>query len=202
MKKILFTGFEPFGGEKINPSWEAVRLMPDETGGAAIIKAPICVEYAGSGPALRALIEKHAPDAVVCCGQAGGRKSVTPEMCAINMDHAGVSDNAGETRRYAPISRDGAAAYFTSAPVEKIVAAAAEMGLPCAPSFHAGTYVCNHIYYTLLDMVAREKTPRMGLFIHVPYIPGQTIGRDAPSMELRDIARVLETAAGIIAESL
>lgn len=202
MKKILFTGFEPFGGERVNPSWEAVRLLTGEINGAEIIKASVCVEYAGSGAAIRALIDRHAPDAVVCCGQAGGRKSVTPEFCAINMDHADSPDNAGETRRYAPISKDGPAAYFTSAPVEKIVAAANAAGLACAPSFHAGAYVCNHIYYTLLDIVAREKSPRMGLFIHVPYVPAQTAGRDAPSMELADIARALETAAGVIADNL
>jgi len=201
MKKILFTGFEPFGGEAINPSWEAVRLMPDSAGCARIIKEEVCVEYARSGRDILALIEKHAPDAVVCCGQAGGRKAVTPEMCAINMDHAKAPDNCGEVRAYSPICENGPAAYFTTAPVKEIVAAAEAMGLACAPSFHAGTYVCNHIFYTLLQAVAEKKTG-MGLFIHVPYIPSQVEEKDLPCMELTDIAKVLTVAAEKIAEKL
>lgn len=201
MKKILFTGFEPFGGEAINPSWEAVRLIPDEIHGAQIIKEEVCVEYARSGEKVLALIEKHSPDAVVCCGQAGGRKSVTPEMCAINMDHAKAPDNIGEVRTYSPICENGPAAYFSTAPVEKIVAAAENAGLACAPSFHAGTYVCNHIFYTLLQAVAEKKTG-MGLFIHVPYIPSQVEGKDLPAMELSEIAKVLAIAAEKIAEAL
>ena len=200
MKKILFTGFQPFGGEKINPSWEAVRLMPDEIGGAEIIKEEVCVEYAKSGPDILALIEKHAPDAVVCCGQAGGRKAVTPETCAINMDHAKAADNCGEVRMYSPISENGPAAYFTDAPVKEIVEAAEAAGLACAPSFHAGTYVCNHIFYTILD--AKENgLIKSALFIHVPYISSQVEGKDLPSMELDEIARVLTIAAEKITES-
>lgn len=202
MKKILFTGFEPFGGDSVNPSWEAVKLLPDMINGAEIIKSPVCVEYSGSEKALKALVQKHAPDAVVCCGLAGGRKSVAIEMCAINMDHTSAPDNSGEIRLYAPIASDGPAAYFTQAPVEKIVNAVNEKGLACAPSFHAGAYVCNHIYYSLLHMSAREGAPRMGLFIHVPCIPAQTAGKDIPSMELSDIAAALNTAAEVISEAL
>lgn len=179
MKKILFTGFEPFGGEQINPSWEAVRRLPDEIGGARIIKAQLCVEYARSGEQLNALIAEHSPDIVVCCGQAGGRRAVTPEVCAINRDHAEAPDNAGVVRRYAEIIPGGANAYFTALPVEKLVDAVRAEDIPCAPSFSAGTYVCNHIYYTLLSVMQN------GLFVHVPFIPRQVEGKTCPRWSLR-----------------
>lgn len=196
MKKILVTGFEPFGGEKINPSWEAVKLIPDTVNGAQLIKSPVCVEYENSGHALRALIAEHTPDAVICCGQAGGRRAVTPEVCAINRDHAEAPDNAGETRRYREIIPGGENAYFTPLPVGKMVDAVRAGGIACAPSFSAGTYVCNHIYYMLLHAV------KNGLFVHVPFIPEQVGGKNLPAMELKDIARAIEIIAGVVAESI
>lgn len=196
MKKILFTGFEPFGGEKINPSWEAVRRLPDVIGGAQIVKEQVCVEYARSAETIRALIAEHKPDAAVCCGQAGGRRAVTPEVCAINRDHAEAPDNAGETRRYAEIIPGGPNAYFTALPVEKLVDAVKAAGIACAPSFSAGTYVCNHVYYTLLSVMPQ------GLFVHVPFIPEQAEDRNAPSMELADMTNALAIIAGAIAENI
>ena len=196
MKKILITGFEPFGGETINPSWEAVKLIPDIINGAEMIKVPVCVEYEKSGITLKNLISEHAPDAVICCGQAGGRKAVTPEVCAINRDHAEAPDNAGETRRYAEIIPGGENAYFTALPVEKMVENVKAVGITCAPSFSAGTYVCNHIYYTLLS------TMKNGLFVHVPFIPEQVEGKNLPAMELSDIAKAVEMIAGTVADYL
>lgn len=192
MKKILFTGFEPFGGETVNPSWEAVRLLPDEINGAQIIKARVCVEYARSEVQLKALIREHEPDIVVCCGQAGGRRAVTPEVCAINRDHADAPDNAGEVRRYSEIIPGGEGIYFAKLPVEKLVENVKAAGIPCAPSFSAGTYVCNHIYYTLRTMTGN------GLFVHVPYEKKQIEGRDLPALDMEEIAEAIK----IIAETL
>lgn len=185
MKKMLITGFEPFGGEKVNPSWEAVKLLPDEIGNIRLIKREVCVEYERSGAELKKLYAEHAPDYIVCCGQAGGRKAVTPEACALNRDHAEAPDNCGEVRRYREIVPGGENACFTALSVEKMVDAAKAAGCNVAPSFHAGTYVCNHIYYTALTL-----TPE-SLFIHVPFIPSQTEGKPFPSMELTDIARAI-----------
>lgn len=186
MKKMLITGFQPFGGEKINPSWEAVKLLPDVIGEYELIKREVCVEYENSGAQLRALFEEHRPDCVVCCGQAGGRKFVTPEVCAINRDHAEAPDNAGDVRRYMEISPGGENAYFTALPVERMVSAAKAAGRSVAPSFHAGTYVCNHIYYTALAL------NRNSLFIHVPFLPEQVGEKSLPSMELSEIALAIE----------
>ena len=196
MKKILFTGFEPFGGESINPSWEAVKLLPDEINGVQIIKVPVCVEYARSGEVLKTLIAEHNPDAVVCCGQAGGRRAVTPEMIAVNFDHAEAPDNIGEVRRYSKIEPEGLNAYFTALPVEKMVDRVKAEDIPCAPSFSAGTYVCNHIYYTLLGIMEK------GLFVHVPFIPEQVVGKNFPAIELEKIARAIEIIASVVAEEI
>lgn len=184
MKRILFTGFEPFGGEAVNPSWEAVRALPD-----AVLKRVLPVEYEKSGETLRALIGELGPDLVVCVGQAGGRSAVSIECCALNRDHSEHPDSAGDIRLYRPIDPDGPAARFTELPVAQLVAAVRAAGVPCAPSFHAGTYVCNHVYYRLLSL------PVPGLFVHVPYIPAQTVGKSAPALALPDIARALEIIA-------
>lgn len=170
--------------------------MPDVVGGAQIVKAQVCVEYDHSAETLMSLISEHKPDAAVCCGQAGGRRAVTPEVCAINRDHADAPDNAGDVRRYAQIISGGENAYFTALPVEKLVEAVKAAGIACAPSFSAGTYVCNHVYYTLLSVMQK------GLFVHVPYSPEQTASRDTPSMEIADMSKALSIIAGAIAENI
>ena len=183
MKRILVTGFEPFGGETVNPSWEAVRALPEEIPGGRLVKAQIPVEYEKSGAELRRLLEKENPDLTILCGQAGGRKWVCVECCAINRDHAQAPDNAGEVRRYRPIAPEGPAAYFTDLPVEKMVAEAQAAGVPCEPSFSAGTYVCNHLYYTLLSK------GRRGCFIHVPYSAEQARDTQRPYLEITQMTQ-------------
>lgn len=194
--RILITGFEPFGGEHINPSWEAVSRLPDKIGGAEIVKRRLPVSYAGSEAALARLIDELKPGYVIATGQAGGRTGISVECCALNRDHTEMSDNDGDRRLYAPIAEGGSAALFTDAPAARIIEAVREAGLPCAPSFSAGTYVCNHVYYRLLSSMGR------GLFVHVPFVPAQVPGGDRPTMELPDIARALEIIANQILTSL
>lgn len=188
MKRILVTGFEPFGGEPVNPSWEAVRALPDEIPGASLCKARIPVEYRRAEEALLRLLETENPDLTFLCGQAGGRSRVSVECCAINRDHSDAPDNAGEIRRYQPIRPDGPAAFFTDLPVEAMVAAAQAAKVPCEPSFSAGTYVCNHLYYTLLAQ------GRRGCFIHVPYSAEQARGTQRPCLEIPQMTRAILAA--------
>ncbi len=194
--RILITGFEPFGGEKINPSWEAVSRLPDKIGGTEIVKRRLPVSYAGSEAALARLIGEIRPDYVIATGQAGGRTGISVECCALNRDHAERPDNDGDQRLYAPIAEGGPGALFTGAPAARIVEAVRESGLPCAPSFSAGTYVCNHVYYRLLSTLGH------GLFVHVPFVPAQVPNGDRPTMELPDIARALEITATQILTSI
>ena len=185
MKTLLITGFEPFGGQPINPSWEAVKNLPDAIGSYMLCKLEIPVIY---GTAAQIVLDKaheiHA-DAIICVGQAGGRSAVTPERIAVNIRDAKIADNAGVLHRGDRIAEDGPAAYFATLPVEKMAAAIENAHIPGAVSNTAGCYVCNDLIYTLLH---RCQTP--ACFVHVPYIPEQ----GEPNLPLCSIVTALTAA--------
>jgi len=194
-KKILITGFDPFGGEKINPSWEAVKLLPDFVGDYQIVKLQIPTVF---GKAARTVLEKAqevAPDAIVCVGQAGGRAAVTPEVIGINLIEANIADNEGNQPCCVPVVDGGAAAYFATLPVREMVAKIKSENLPSALSFSAGAFVCNELLYTLLRSFDGTKT-RVG-FIHVPFLPEQA-KPGIPSMKIDDIVRALTLALSVL----
>jgi pyroglutamyl-peptidase len=199
--KILITGFEPFGGEPINPSWEAVRRLPDEVAGAEVIKLQIPTVFGRSAGVVREAIVKHDPDVVVSVGQAGGRFMVHPERVAINMDDGRIEDNDGYQPIDTPIRADGAPAYFSSLPVKAMVTAMREAGVPAAVSNTAGTYVCNHIMYQVLYMIDREFPGKRGGFVHVPYTPQQVVEKPGqPSLGVAEMATALTAGLGAIVE--
>src|SRR6478735_3310231 len=154
--KILVTGFDPFGGEPTNPSWETVRRLPDEVAGAQIIKVEIPTVFGRSAKAVHAAILEHDPDVILSVGQAGGRFSVMPERVAINVDDGRIPDNDGQQPIDTPIQADGDPAYFSSLPVKAMVTAMRAAGIPAALSNTAGTYVCNHVMYQVLYMIDTE----------------------------------------------
>ena len=190
MKKLLITGFEPFGGETINPSWEAVKLLPETIGEFELTKAEIPVVFEKAAETVLVKAEKIQPDAIICVGQAGGRTGVTPEMVAINLRFASIPDNEGHQPKDEPCIENGENAYFATLPVRKMVAAVSEADIPCSVSYSAGTYVCNDLIYHVLHKY--KGTEVKSCFIHVPFIPEQTT--DKPSMELGTIAKALEIA--------
>lgn len=196
-KSILVTGFDPFGGETINPAWEAVSRLPDEIGGWRVEKlmAPTVFGEAGRVVLERAAVVK--PDAVLCVGQAGGRSAVTPEKAAINLRHAPIPDNAGNTPQDEPVVPGGPDAYFSTLPVRAMAARIRAAGIPAAVSYSAGAFVCNDLMYTVLHHYAGTGV-RAG-FVHVPYLPEQAAGSDAPSLPLDTIVRALTEAALAIA---
>ena len=154
--KILVTGFDPFGGESVNPAYEAVKLLPDVIGGAEIFKLEIPTVFSLSGQAVEEGIRKYQPDVVICVGQAGGRASISVEKVAINFVDARIPDNNGEQPLDEPLQADGPAAYFATLPVKAMVQHVKEAGLPCYLSFTAGTYVCNSIMYNVLYMCEKR----------------------------------------------
>ena len=194
MKKLLITGFEPFGGEKINPSWEAVKLLPEATGDFELIKAEIPVVFEKAAETVLEKAKEISPDAIICVGQAGGRTGITPEMVAINLRFASIPDNAGNQPKDEPCVPGGKNAYFATLPVRKMVSAVSEAGIPCSVSYSAGTYVCNDLIYHILHSYGG--TDVKACFIHVPFIPEQT--DDKPSLSLETIAKALELAIGAI----
>lgn len=194
--KILITGFDPFGGETVNPAYEAVKLLPDTIAGASIIKLEVPTQFRRAGEVLEAAMQQHKPDVVICIGQAGGRAAITPEKVAINLMDGRIPDNAGYQPVDVPIRADGETAYFTSLPVKAMVQRMRDAGIPAAVSYTAGTYVCNYLLYTLLYLIDKKYPGVRGGFIHVPYAMEQAVNKPlgTPSMDLRQIARGLETA--------
>ena len=200
--KLLLTAFSPFGGEKINPSLEAVKLVKDKIFETDIIKLEVPTVFGKSIKIVADVIEKEKPDYVLCIGQAGGRYGITPERVAINIDDARIPDNEGNQPIDIPVFADGEPAYFSNLPVKAMVEAIKEEGLISSLSNSAGTYVCNHLMYGVLYHINKIYKGMKGGFIHVPYIPEQTTDKpDKPSMPLKDIVRGLEAAIRAIAEN-
>ena len=198
--RILFTGFDPFGGEKINPAGEAVKMMKNEIQGAEILKLEVPTVFGKAGEVLKKAVEQYRPDAVVCVGQAGGRAAITPEMIAVNIMDARIPDNAGNKPCHELIIKEGREAYFSSLPVKDIEKNLNDNGIPSAVSYHAGTFVCNYLMYSLMNLIDTKYPNMRGGFVHVPYSTEQVKNRETPmpSMELNEITRGLE----IIAETL
>ena len=148
--KILVTGFMPFGGETVNPAYEAVRRLPAQIAGADIATVEIPVVYKKGPAAVEAAIDAERPDMVLCVGQAGGRAEITPEFVGINYANFRIPDNEGFQPLSAKLEEDGPDAYFATLPVQAMVDACKEKGVPANVSYSAGTYCCNEVLYELL----------------------------------------------------
>ena len=198
--KALVTGFEPFGGERINPSFEALRRLPARLGGLDIATRALPVIYGEALPALRRAIADTAPDIVLGVGLAGGRSELSLERVAINIDDARIPDNAGSQPIDRPVVAGGPAAYFATLPIKAAAAALRAAGLPAAVSNSAGTFLCNHVFYGLMHEAARRGNGWRGGFLHVPYLPSQAAQqRGTPSMALEQIVEGIEVVLQVTA---
>lgn len=195
MKKILLTGFEPFDGEPVNPSLEAVKALHGETiEGCEVIGQGLPVTFGESKEVLDNRINEVAPDLVICVGQAGGRSAISVERVAINVNDGRIPDNNGYQPIDEPVNPDGPVAYWSQLPIKAIVKHIRDAGIPAEVSQTAGTYVCNHIFYALMDILSK-KTHIRGGFIHIPFIPEQAVRHPGqPSLSLDDIIRALRIA--------
>ena len=194
--KVLVTGFDSFGGEKLNPALEAVKSLPSEIQGAEVRWIEIPTVFYKSAEILEEEMRRYQPDIVLCIGQAGGRKGLTPERVAINQDDARIPDNEGNQPIDLPIRQDGASAYFSTLPIKAMVQEIKKQGLPASVSNTAGTFVCNHLMYQALYLVEKEFPNMKAGFMHVPYMAEQVVDNpNTPSMDLVDI--VLGIEAGI-----
>lgn len=201
--KLLVTGFEPFGGEALNPSLEAMKRLPNTIGGADVVKQALPTEFGKASEVLAAALEAESPDVVICVGQAGGRSAITVERVAINLRDASIPDNGGRQPVDETILPEGETAYFSTLPIKAMVERIKEAGLPAFVSNTAGTFVCNEVLYTLLHL-AKTKYPGLrGCFIHVPYTMEQLTGKPngTPGMSMEDITRALICAAKAAVEA-
>lgn len=192
---VLLTGFTPFAGEAVNPSWQAVsRLHGKRIASHRIVARELPTEFGTSLAALRTAIHDLKPALVLCVGQAGGSAQLSLERVAINLDDARIADNAGTCPVDRPVVADGPAAYFCTLPIKSMLLALREAGIPAEVSQSAGTYVCNHVFYGLMHALRGRRRIRGG-FIHIPYAPEQAARHpDTPSLALETVVEGLRIA--------
>lgn len=169
MIRILMTGFEPFGGQKINPSWQAVQGVTAPEG-VELIRRELPVRWYDTSAAVQSLLKEIQPDAILLTGQAGGADRIRIERVGLNLRDAGAADNAGVIVRDTPVFEGAPTAYFSTFAYKEILQALTGAGLPAAFSFSAGAYLCNEALYTALHLMPEA---RCG-FIHLPFLPEQT----------------------------
>jgi len=188
MRKLLITGFDCFGGAGINPSWEAVKLLPDKIADFEVHKLEIPTVFGLAAQTVLGKAKDLEPDVILCVGQAGGRDAVTPERIAVNIRDARIPDNIGNQPRGEFVAADGPAAYFATVPVMDMAQAIRDAQIPGTVSNSAGAFVCNDTLYCLLHRYNGTDV-KVG-FIHVPYLPEQ----GTPSLPLEKTAAALEAA--------
>ncbi|WP_233078402.1 pyroglutamyl-peptidase I [Rheinheimera soli] len=193
MQTILLTGFEPFGGEQSNPSWQAAQQLDgyqldDEV---QIVSRQLSCVFEKSQHELETAIEEFNPVLVLALGQAGGRTELCFEKVAINFIDARIADNAGQQPVDKPVVSDGPTAYFTTLPVKAMVNSLRQQGIPAAVSYTAGTYVCNTVFYALMHQL-KDKPKVPAGFLHIPYAPEQAIGKAVASMPVDMVVQALK----------
>ncbi|MFC6093797.1 pyroglutamyl-peptidase I [Saccharothrix lopnurensis] len=186
--EVLLTGFEPFDGQRTNPSWDAAVAVRPTGYTLATLQLP-CV-FDESLRVLENALSTHRYDVVISVGQAGGRPNITPERVAVNLNDARIPDNAGNQPVDTPVVPHAPTAYFSTLPVKACTAALTAAGIPAAVSHTAGAFVCNHVFYGLMHLVATEHPHLRAGFVHVPFTPDQT--QDAPSLPLSTTAQALD----------
>ena len=192
---VLLTGFAPFGGETINPSWQAVSALDGaEIAGHRVVARRLPVEFGASLSALRDAIHETSPALVLCVGQAGGRAHLSLERVAINVDDARIPDNNGAQPIDVPVVDGGPVAYFATLPIKAMLADLIAHGIPAEISQTAGTYVCNHAFYGVMHAL-RDYPGIRGGFIHIPYTPEQAARHPgAPSLAAETVILALRIA--------
>ena len=200
--KILVTGFDPFGGEPINPAIESVKRLPDNIAGAEIIKLEIPTVRKKSLEKIEKAINEHNPDVILSIGQAGGRFDISIERIGINLDDFRIPDNEGNQIIDEPIFPDGENSYFVKLPVKAMVQNVQKNNIPASVSYTAGTFVCNHVLYGVMYLIEKKYKGKKSGFIHIPFLPQQVVDKkNMPSMELDTIVKGLTAAIEAIVKN-
>jgi pyroglutamyl-peptidase len=197
-KTVLLTAFEPFGGQRVNASKLAAEGLDGRViRGYRVVVVILPCAFGEAIAVLKRSIRRVQPDLVIAAGEAGGRAAITLERVAINVDDATIDDNAGARPVDRAIADAGPVGYWSTLPIKAIVSALKRRRIPAAVSQTAGTFVCNHVFYGLMRILARRRGLRAG-FVHVPYAPGQA-PRETPTMPTTIARKALEV---VIATSI
>ena len=205
VKKLLLTAFEPFGGERINPSLDAARQMEKVDFPNAVVRvAELPVDRFRAVDIALELVRAGRPDIVIMLGEAGGRHRITPERVAINVDDFRIPDNAGNQPTDEPVIEGGPVAYFSTLPIRAIADRINEAHIPAAISNSAGAYLCNRLFYSVMHTIGAEDLPIKAGFIHLPYLHDQAINKypDVPSLSRESIIEAVRLAIEVSLISL
>ena len=194
MKRLLITGFAPFGGNGINPAWQAVQALPETVGGWELVKREVPVTFRGAPQTLYAALDETEPDAVLMIGLAAGRDGITPERQAVNEMTARIPDNGGDQPQNEPVVPGGPEVLFSTLPVEDMTEAILDAGIPAQLSDSAGRFVCNTLLYSALYQLEQTEDPVPAAFIHVPATPELATGKDLPTLTLDEIVAAITAA--------
>lgn len=190
---VLLTGFDAFGGDSINPSWLAAQALDGEIlENHRVVAAQLPCDFAASSKALSALLRQYQPVLVLCLGLAGGRAKLSLERVAINVQDARIADNAGAQPIDLPITANGPVGYFSTLPIKAMLQALTAAGIPADVSQTAGTFVCNHVFYALMQALKKQRfnVKARGGFAHLPYLPDQGL----PCMPMDQMVHGLRVA--------
>ena len=205
MRGILVTGFEPFGGDETNPSWDVCKGLGPEVTGVRVETLLVPCEFRRSIEVVIDAIERLQPRLVICLGLAGSRALLGVERLAINVDDARIPDNRGARPLDTPVVAGGPPAYFATLPIKAMAAAMREAGAPTEVSNSAGTFVCNHLMYGVLHHLATSGSPTRAGFIHVPrsmalatMVQGVRAGISAALAHRRDTRATIGAAEGAL----
>ena len=189
MKTVLLTGFEPFGGDPVNPSAEIAQQLDGAlVAGHTVVGAVLPCVFGSASDELMGLLWQHHPTLVICVGLAAGRAGITLERIATNLADARIPDNAGRQPVDQPVVPGGPAAYWSTLPVKAIVQGLRTVGIPAEVSQTAGTFVCNHVFYGLMHQLDRARLDIRGGFIHVPWPGASTAAGPGLSQEQMIVA--------------
>lgn len=195
--RILLTGFEPFGGEALNPSQALAETLHGRwVDGVPVTGVVLPCVFGDALATLDQALDTHRPTLVLALGQAGSRADLSLERVAINVNDARIPDNAGRQPIDTPVVPGGPAAYFSTLPIKAIVAELHAAGLPASVSQTAGTFVCNHVFYGLMHALATRHPGARGGFMHVPLLPAQAarLAPPAASMALETMRQGVQIA--------
>lgn len=200
---VLLSGFEPFGGERLNPSWEVARALAGaRVGGLQVIALRLPVAYRRAPAMIARAIVRHRPAAVLNLGQAGGRAAISLERVALNLMDDDARDNRGARMVDRPVVPAGPAAYFSRLPLRPILRALDRRHIPCALSLTAGSYLCNAVMYAALHELREHPEVPCG-FLHLPYDTRQVVyHRTAPSMQAELMLEAVRVALAVIGSAL